>query len=135
MGHIISVPTQVLRSLRELELFGTKRDEGELVGLDSVFCHATSLESLCICGILAPAFTSFFPSYQMTGVLPNLTSFRLTMERHSYIDHKRDKLWKFLLGRPILRRLYIRIPSMWGSEMALPFFTTTKSWRMSPVRK
>jgi hypothetical protein len=111
--HIGSVPIRVYSGLRELEIFGTLLEEEELSGLDAMFHHATSLESLSIGGFIHYAFASFLPRYSSTRTLPKLTSFRLSTEnQESFNEPEFCALCAFLEGRSSLRRLYLRLPEL-----------------------
>ncbi|KDR75652.1 hypothetical protein GALMADRAFT_1330752 [Galerina marginata CBS 339.88] len=107
-------PIRMLNTLIDLEVFATIGDEEELVGLDVVFRHATLLQSLTLVGLFVPATFSFLP-HSSTGCLPLLNSFRLSCEDPSVFRFGEDEfqsLCGLLQGRPLLRRLYLRLPTM-----------------------
>jgi len=112
--HVRSVPIRVYNNLTDLEIMFTNGDADECVGLDIVFHHATALESLTLVGFIIPELFSFLP-HSSTQHLPRLRSFRLSCElaESSYIDVAEiSSLCFFLQERPLLRRLYLRIPHM-----------------------
>ena len=111
-NDINNVPIRVYSSLYELEIFGTFGDVQEFVGLDAMFRHAILLQSLSVVGYIDPIFFSFLPHWS-TDSLPNLTSFRLSVEIPSAIgEDEFCSLTGFLHGRKLLRRLYLRHPAM-----------------------
>ncbi|CAA7258956.1 unnamed protein product [Cyclocybe aegerita] len=126
-SDVRGVPIRLYSQLKGLEIFGTIGDDEELVGLDLVFRYATSLESLSLVGYFVPAMFSFFLPFS-SDTLPHLTSFRLSCD-YSTLGESNDwelqSLCQFLQGRALLRRLYLRIPTItWGHVMSL--FPTIK---------
>jgi hypothetical protein len=112
--HVRSVPIRVYNNLSDLEIMFTNGDAEEYVGLDIVFHHATALESLTLVGFIIPDLFSFLP-HSSAGCLPRLGSFRLSCElaESTYTGMEEISLLAgFLQDRPLLRRLYLRIPSM-----------------------
>jgi hypothetical protein len=112
--HVRSVPIRVYNNLTDLEIMFTNGDAEEYVGLDIVFHHATGLESLTLVGFIIPELFSFLP-HSSAACLPRLGSFRLSCElaESTHIGAEEiSLLGGFLQDRPLLRRLYLRIPSM-----------------------
>jgi len=112
--HVRSVPIRVYNNLTDLEIMFTNGDVEECVGLDIVFRHATALESLTLVGFIIPELFSFLP-HSSTPCLPRLGSFRLSCELAEPSDigvEEISSLCLFLQDRPLLRRLYLRIPCM-----------------------
>jgi hypothetical protein len=112
--HVRSVPIRIYNNLTDLEIMFTNGDAEEYVGLDIIFHHATALESLTLVGFIIPDLFSFLP-HSSAARLPRLGSFRLSCEltESTHIGAEEISLLSgFLQGRPLLRRLYLRIPSM-----------------------
>ncbi|KAF8806578.1 hypothetical protein BYT27DRAFT_7167997 [Phlegmacium glaucopus] len=120
------MPIRVYDSLTELEIFATEACTEELIGLDLVFRHATALQSFSLVGLFSPDVFSFLPTNSSRS-LPRLTSFRLSLESFDFdIPIGHECLWalcEFLKDRPLLRRLYIRLPTMIWSQV-LPLLRT-----------
>ncbi|KAJ7686575.1 hypothetical protein B0H17DRAFT_1136879 [Mycena rosella] len=85
---------------------------GDLVGIDLVFRHALSLESLSLVGYIEPRLFADLPKEPTE--LPRLTSFRLSCEWWDLntTEMHVPLLSEFLSRRPSLRRLYIRLPGV-----------------------
>lgn len=109
-NQIGRVPVRVYDSLTTLEICAP--DEADLAGLEFVFHHATALESLSLIGHLGFDVFSILPSDAST--LPRLQSFRLSSDslEMPYIGETHlYTLTQLLKTHPMLRRLYIRLPS------------------------
>jgi len=117
--HTPQTPIRVYDSLTELEIFATEALKEELIGLDLVFRHATALKSLSLVGLFVPDVFSFLPTNSSRS-LPCLTSFRLSLEASSvYLEN--ECIWalcEFLKDRPLLRRLYLRLPALNWSQVS-----------------
>lgn len=125
-SYISSVPIRTFGTLTDLEIISTIGDQDELIGLDLVFRYATSLEALTLVGYFHPDLFSFLP-HSSVGYLPHLHSFRLSYEDKFYFsgnfgEDEFQSLYGFLQGRQLLRRLYLRIPTLrWGQASRLLF--------------
>jgi hypothetical protein len=113
------MPIRFYDSLTELEIFATEFQNAELVGLDLVFRHLTALQSLSLVGYFVSNLFSFFPTNSSQS-LSRLTSFRLSVEPLGAFmeDECVWALCDFLKGRPLLRSLYIRHPSLNWSQFS-----------------
>ncbi|KAJ7030017.1 hypothetical protein C8F04DRAFT_1115047 [Mycena alexandri] len=107
-AHVGLLPIRVCNNLTQLDICVPQY--GELVGLDLVFRHALSLESLSLVGYTEPLIFADLPTNPT--VLPRLTSFRLSCEfwNQEATEAHVPLLCEFLSQRASLRRLYIRIP-------------------------
>ncbi|KAF9012544.1 hypothetical protein BDQ17DRAFT_1232571 [Cyathus striatus] len=114
--HINQTPIWLYESLTSLEVYSTL-DGPELSGLELVFRHAGSLQSLTISGVGMPDL-SFLPKNPLH--LPHLHSFRLTRECEpaTFGELYSLPLCAFLQGRQQLRRLYIRIESATSDDLS-----------------
>lgn len=112
-SQVREVPIRVFAMLKDLEVLATIGDQEELVGLDVMFRHSTSLEALTLVGLFTSEVFSFPPDYP-TKPLPLLTSFRMSCEDLGEPLGENDfqALCRFLHRRPTLRRLYIRLPNI-----------------------
>ena len=112
------MPIRFYDSLTELEIFATEFQNVELVGLDLVFRHLTSLQSLSLVGYFVSNLFSFFP-IDSSQSLSRLTSFRLSVDTSAVVEE--ECVWtlcEFLKGRPLLRSLYIRHPELEWNQVS-----------------
>lgn len=109
---VSGIPIRVLSNLNELTICITT--ECESLGLDLVFRHAFQLESLTLFGLIGhETFLSFLAE---PSCLPSLHSFRLTADNTTMAYSRTEfvnVLFKFIEERTKLRRLYLRIPSIY----------------------
>ncbi|KAF8911518.1 hypothetical protein CPB84DRAFT_1812353 [Gymnopilus junonius] len=126
-SQVGTIPIRTFSTLTELEIIATIGDQDELVGLDVVFRYASSLESLTLVGFFSSELFSFLP-HSSIGNLPLLNSFRLSCEDTGVHSSGRlgedefQSLYGFLQGRQLLRRLYLRIPTLrWGQTSRFLF--------------
>ncbi|KAJ7503042.1 hypothetical protein B0H11DRAFT_1854265 [Mycena galericulata] len=108
--HVGLLPIRVCNTLTQLDICVPQF--GELVGLDLLFRHALFLESFSLVGYIEPTLFADLP--KDPGVLPRLTSFRLSCEfwDEDVTEMHVPLLSEFLSRRPSLRRLYIRLPAV-----------------------
>lgn len=105
--HVVHMPIRVYNSLTDLDVCVPL--ESHILGLDLVFRHAPSLESLSLVGYITRDIFSVLSDNSTT--LPHLKSFRLSCESASVFpvtEGEIDVLYNFLQGRTQLRRLYLR---------------------------
>ena len=114
-AHIRNVPIRILSSLTDLEIHATEGSIEELMGLDVIFRHASLLESLSLVGLFVPELFSFF-STSSEIAFPNLTSFRLSCDSDMVDlivgEDEVGALARFLNDHLLLRRLYVRLPTV-----------------------
>ncbi|EAU91266.2 hypothetical protein CC1G_06901 [Coprinopsis cinerea okayama7 len=110
--YLPKLPIKVIGNLTQLDICVTTTIHPG--GLDLVFRHALSLESLTLFGYVDRDVFSWFPCE--ASDLPALRSFRLSCDRFTMIQplepQEMEVLLKFLGDRPNMRRLYLRIPSI-----------------------
>ncbi|KAH9485493.1 hypothetical protein JR316_0002401 [Psilocybe cubensis] len=114
--QVRDVPIRIFNTLIDLEILSTLGNQEELVGLDIVFHHASNLQSLTLVGLFVPEIFSFLPPHSLAS-LPLLTSFRFSWEDLSLVldtvgESEFQALCRFLHGRSLIRRLYLRLPMM-----------------------
>ncbi|KAF4620778.1 hypothetical protein D9613_000855 [Agrocybe pediades] len=113
--QVRSVPIRILSSLIDLDIHATEGSVEELVGLDLVFRHASSLESLSMVGLFVEDIFCFLSSCSKESI-PNLTSFRLSLDSamiNSSVELEEIiALVNFLSNHLSLRRLFVRLDSV-----------------------
>lgn len=106
------IPVRILSNLKELSVCLTT--ECDSLGLDLLFRHAFQLESLTFFGFIG---MEVFPSFIAdSSSLPSLHSFRFSCDNETMPSTPDQEILEvffgFIRGRPNLRRLYLRIPSL-----------------------